>query len=446
MQRFFELVCSLLGALAVILVLAFRTSRTQGVCYGPGWWRKLLAGGLTLLGLLGIQGDPAGAENWVKNPNLDQGNGAGDESAPEIDEIARLWDEADAVATNKRGPYPFDQAGKDKLLAELKKAAGQVETLVSRNLLTSPEGELLKLDLGRLAAGVGEMRPTEMQGATCYQPMMFTPVRDSLENLEKRLPNLEKLVSGKVSALVLGKVLEKMELDLKTLSARKDGPNQMEKIDETKAAETEKRVREAIAVIRATSSAGAPSGTKGPDSQPGFSNPEFSQTWNEVSEAFSAQEALLGKPSTEKQRDAEEKERGEAGKALDEMVSKGLLGSDEGTLVKKELEFNQESIRIDPPSDSQVECYEQMYISPMKMTMDRLAQRLPLLGKIVAAGKLNPLVGERVLAALEKDLQSLRESRGSSDATEADLRKSEEMEKEAAGRIDQLKALLGKDK
>ena len=448
MQKAIEVAVSILGALIVILLLVLRPDHKRNASQGPAWWRKLVAGGLTLLGLLGVQGSPARAENWIRNPNLEGTKNSGQEASPEISELARIWDDADAAASGKKGDYPFDSAGKQKLLADLESAGSVVDSLVGRGTLSTDEGKLLKADFESLAKGVQRKRPTEMKGATCYKPMMFTPAGDSLGRLEERLPSLEKLSSGKVSPIVFEKVLSRMEQDLATLATRKSGGEDRE-IDEKKASETEKRVREAITRLRESSIGGARSQwSSSPDvsADSPETEPEFAGGWKEVIEAFAAQDAILTRPSTEKERQDEDKETNEARKALEMLVSKKLLSSGESDLVENELKFNSEVIRIDPPSDSNVECYKRMMITPLQRSLERLDQRLPVLQKVLEGKRVNRLVGDRVLAALESDLKILVEARGSAKGEESELKRAVGLEKTVAAMIDELKSVLGQSR
>ena len=125
-----------------------------------------------------------GAE--VAKPGLDR--------APQWQRLMRVWTEAEEVSSGKRGAYPFDEAGKKKLLVELAACGKEVDALTTKKLLTTPEAGLLKKELDRLTKGVQRKRPTSMKRATCYKPAppLSWPYY-GLQRLEGRLALLEKL-------------------------------------------------------------------------------------------------------------------------------------------------------------------------------------------------------------------------------------------------------------
>ena len=133
--------------------------------------------------------------------------------------LTKVWSEAEEVAAGRRGAYPFDAAGKKAMLEALARAGNDVEALARQGLVTSPEASLLAKDLQRLTLGVQAKRPTEMQMATCYRPMMLRPGRESLRRLSERLPLLERMASAKVvHREVLARVASQMQRDLDTLA------------------------------------------------------------------------------------------------------------------------------------------------------------------------------------------------------------------------------------
>ena len=70
-----------------------------------------------------------------------------------------------------------------------------------------------------------------MRMATCYEPMMMTPARDSMTRLSARLPLLEKLAAAEtLQPGVVRKVLASVEQDLVTLSK----PAMIERLPEAK--------------------------------------------------------------------------------------------------------------------------------------------------------------------------------------------------------------------
>ena len=67
------------------------------------------------------------------------------------------------------------------------------------------------------ADGVAAKRPAEMKMATCHEPMMVVPARDSLERLAERVGLLEQLATEQV---LLPEVFEKTLGTMGTTSRR----------------------------------------------------------------------------------------------------------------------------------------------------------------------------------------------------------------------------------
>jgi len=170
---------------------------------------------------------------------------------PEWKRLEATWREATEVATGKRGPYPFDDAGKEKLLADLEAAVADVEALRQRKALTDAAAGLLKQDLALLVSGVEDKRPTEMRMATCYAPIAFTPVQNSVERLTDRLPLLEKLAGdAKLLPQVVRKVLATVERDIATLADDKL-TSRVPEPDRLKAEEIRRSAAALVAKLRA---------------------------------------------------------------------------------------------------------------------------------------------------------------------------------------------------
>jgi hypothetical protein len=208
-------VALLLAILGVDLIRACRT--------GPQWKRRLIGAGLVLLMALGFT--PMGG----CNATAEEGTPAtfADPAAPakELSEskgwqrILDAWNEAGEIASGKRGDYPFDEKGKQQVLANLNQAEADAAELQKAKLISEPEAGLLLKDLAVLTAGVQAKRPTEMKMATCYEPVALRPGRDSFTRLSDRLPLLEKLAAAEtLHREVAEKVLVSIEADIATLS------------------------------------------------------------------------------------------------------------------------------------------------------------------------------------------------------------------------------------
>ena len=133
--------------------------------------------------------------------------------------LTATWREASEIASGKRGAYPFDAKGKKRVLAAVDTAVADVDALAKAGLLSEAEMGLLKIDLAELKAGVQAKRPTEMRMATCYEPMMMTPARDSVRRLAARLPLFDRLASDEaLQPDVARRALAAIEADHATLS------------------------------------------------------------------------------------------------------------------------------------------------------------------------------------------------------------------------------------
>jgi hypothetical protein len=208
--RTLNLVLGLLGLLAIAGLLLARVDLARVARRGPRWRRRLLAAGLSLLSALGLtppaQAAPA-TTAAARGPTL--------ATAPEWKRVQQIWTEADEIASGKRGPYPFDAAGKKRVLDALAAARKDIESLVKAKVLSPPEGTLLSKELDRMIAGVQEKRVKAAVHASCYEPMPYRVGRDALQRLADRAPLLAKLAAGRrVDPAVLQKIARTIEADL----------------------------------------------------------------------------------------------------------------------------------------------------------------------------------------------------------------------------------------
>ncbi len=145
-------------------------------------------------------------------------------------------------------PYPFTDKGKAKLVERIQESQGLVQGLQGEGLLTPTEAGLLEADIATLLAGVYAKRPREMEMATCYEPMMYTPRRDALESLAPRVELLEGLAAQQtLQAEVVVRVLELVRKDLTMLSTQDGAP--LNPDEQARADDVERRVTAAIATI-----------------------------------------------------------------------------------------------------------------------------------------------------------------------------------------------------
>jgi hypothetical protein len=169
-----------------------------------------------------------------------------------------VWSEAEEIASGKRGDYPFDEAGKKRMLDEMTIVGRDINELLDAGLLSEPEAGLLSADLSVLAAGVQAKSPTEMRMITCYEtgPRIppYTPTRDSLERLTARLPLLERLAADeKVHPAAVRKALVSIERDLAQL-AGPDAVNRLPEADRAKAERLRDRVGALLVKLKALTS------------------------------------------------------------------------------------------------------------------------------------------------------------------------------------------------
>jgi len=254
-ERIGLLLLSIAGTIVVALLFfaGFDLYREAGK--GPRLKQKLVTAGLCLLAWLGIisgtaQGTAAEPPMIARATPADiiaRNQGLGE--MPVWKSIETTWEQAMEVASGKKGSYPFDGKGKKALLASLGDAQKQIDGLVAGGALTEREASLLKGEFSYLARAVGEFRPTEMQMATCYEPMDISSVaKDRVERISQRLSLIEKMQkAGTVKPEVASKVISTLELDVAALNNRKE----IDSLRGEDRARAEKMVKKAQGEIRA---------------------------------------------------------------------------------------------------------------------------------------------------------------------------------------------------
>ena len=223
-ERLLNALLALVGVLAVAALALLGLDAWRAARTGPRWRRRLVTAGLALLATVGVPACESGAEPQRPVTGQTPADPTPLPDTPEWKHVEATWREAREVASGKRGRYPFDRAGKERLLADLKKALAGVEALHQRAALGDAAAGLLKQDLALLEHGVQEKRPTEteMEMASCYEAMALRPVEDSMTRLSARLPLLEKLATdAKVQPRVVSKVIATVERDIATLGDEK---------------------------------------------------------------------------------------------------------------------------------------------------------------------------------------------------------------------------------
>lgn len=313
-------------------------------------------------------------------------------------EFLQTWASAEKIADGRLGPYPFDEQGKTTLLHALGRLPEQIDQLVKSGLLQPAEGDLLKLDGEHLTQAVQEMRPRELVDASCYEPVMFTPVKNSFKRLSDRLPFLEKVTGNKISPLTAVKVMAAIQKDLEIL--RKRNPEaSFDAVAEEEARHLEERI---VANLKSLEERGIRLGEN--------ALPPADEA-RAVIERVNRENLELSKTtSTMADRELAEQRHNEGIKAIHLLVELKALSRAEGDLNILELQNIREDILREPPVDSNVTCYRRAFVSPARVSWKRLEARLPLLEKLVAQKGVHAETAKKIIQSLEADLRRLTEN------------------------------------
>ncbi len=447
--RAYHLLLGLAGVVAVAVLLLLRADVDAQARRGPRWRQRILVAGILLLAAFGL--GPACKGGVTPKPRsysntsglqTDPGTHAGGKAPrPAIQEAAYrdtaewkqiqyVLGEAEAVASGKRGSYPFDRAGKKQLLAALQKAQGNADSLAKKKLLALAEVGLLKVDLAQLRQRVNGFRPTEMRMATCYEKKSIPyPAELSTRRLKLRLPLLKQLAAAKrLHPVVVRKVLVRVEKNLNTLET----PTEVSKLNQAAQADARKLVTEVrVALTSVKKRLDKPPVTRAALS----GDPRWQQVvafWRYITPL-----APISSKTTTTQRKAADAKKKLAEAAMDGLVKAGALTAAEAKLLKAEANRLRGELYRSPPADQRVDCYDQMRLDPARVSLGRLQVRLPLLQKMVAAGRVKPPVLTRVLPAVRRDLKQLTDPKALQP-----LRPEER--KKAAALATQLKAVLAR--
>ncbi len=143
------------------------------------------------------------------------------EETPEWKALTAAWKDAERATSGPVMDYPFDEAGKKKILAGLATASESVGALEGKGLLSAAEADLLRKELASLTGFVRwkrEKSPDGMYG-TCYDMAYIpTPPVRSVHDLSEQLPLLEKLATEKkLDAPAVRRILETVQAQLAAL-------------------------------------------------------------------------------------------------------------------------------------------------------------------------------------------------------------------------------------
>ena len=335
-------------------------------------------------------------------------------ASPEWKKITATWTEAGEIAAGKKGPYPFDEKGKKRLLDALNGISADIEKLHGSELLSDAEAGLLTRELATLRDAVERKRPKELEAATCYKPMALpAPAQASIKRLTERLPLLEGMAaSDRLHSSVATKVLDTIEADAKVLADKKQ-TEALSETDRLKATELSVKATAQVERIRARLAA-----AQGGDSL------EDNPNWKTILNAWTTAGALADQGSTTAQRRDADKLLDQARLKAKELAAAGLLARAEADLLCADADRLHERIYATMPTDSKVTCYDMACVPAAKESLERLNKRLPLLKQLAADGKLHPAAVRKVLPVIEADLKTLSDTKetgklGSTDQTQA---------------------------
>ena len=400
-QRALGLLTGLCGLALVMALIVVGLDLRRAARTGPQWKRRLLAAGLVVVGMLGLYACDGGepGDGGSATSTVTAGGPADSDLArtPEWQRLTATWSEAEQIASGKRGDYPFDEAGKKRMLERLAEVGTDIGALEAEGVLTAAEAGLLTKELATLTEGVQAKRPTAMIVASCYEVMGVQPARESMERLAVRLPLLAQLAAAEtLRSEVLKKALGTVEQDLVTLRE----PGALGQLPEEKRAEAEQLRDAAAGHVRRIRARLAGETTQLQDAA----------EWKTILDAWhTAAPLAVSGVSTTAQREATDKKLAAAREAITKLAAAGLLQPGEARLLGMEADRLKTDIYASPPTDidPQVMCYKMAFLPPARASLDRLAARAAILEELAASDALAPAAMAKVLASVEADLKTL---------------------------------------
>lgn len=396
-QRALNLAVALVGVLFV-LSLVFLGLDIGRVAGRSPWRQRLLTAGVLLLASFGLTmgcSRESSGNNTAGGATTSSTTPAESDLAdtPQWKQLTAAWREAEEIASGSRGGYPFTPSGQKKVLQSLADAAVSADSLQRAGLLSSPEAGLLKEDLLVLTKRVKHFRTTDLRGATCYIPMPIPTAKASADRLSARLPLLEKLAAQQtIHPEVVDKTLKNLEADLKDVRENK-AP--LSPADRKQANQVARDVRVQLGKIRARMSGRT-------------SALDDSKDWQIISAAWKEATPLaVTGTSTTRQRESAKAKLDAARTAAANLVAARLITGPEGRLILSEADQLQQDIYRNPPTDTQVSCYDMAYLPPARQSLDRIAARLSLLQQLAQGGVVHRTAVEKVVASVEADLKEL---------------------------------------
>ena len=431
-QRAIDVLLAIAGLVTVAGLVLVGVDLRRAAGTGPRWKRRLISAGLVLLAALGMAScEEEGTARPGDGTEVQSTAGTALENTRQWQRLCAAWKEAGEIASGKRGPYPFNEAGQKRVLKSLEQTASDIDSLRKAGHLSEPEAALLTKELAELAAGVQAKRPTEMRNATCYEPMSlnFQEI-ESVGRLSQQLPLLEKLAAAEtLKPEVVEKVLGRIEEDLARLDDA-DVIEQLPPAERRSAPKVRDQVKRQVQRIRARLA--------------GDARLENTPEWKTVTDAWRYVVPLAeSRKSSRAQRKLVDEKLNAAKAAAATLAAAGLITAVEAQLLVEEADGLRTTIYRDPPTDPQVLCYDMMYVTPAADSLERLAKRVPLLKKLAEEGGLHRGVLDRVLPTVEADLKRLSDEEQLEKLTAEKRVRAVGLRREVRAALDEINGLLG---
>ena len=287
-----------------------------------------------------------------------------------------------------------------KIVTEKLKSAGKaISALSAAGLLSTAEATMLMIDMGRLKSDLVQDPPTDSK-VTCYD-YAFTPgVELSLGSLAKRVKLFREVIAAdRIAPAAMDRIVERVERELAQLTdpkqqvhnlLRTDAGRRMAKKVHAEVSALVVQVKRKVLIERLGKTSG----------------------WQAVETTLKAAGPLAkSHRSTSAQRVAIVKQMDTAKARISALAAAGLLAAGEAELLTGELARLKKEIYLTAPTDSRVSCYEMMAPDPVGDSTKRLTKRIPVLGKLVESGKLNPLIARKLLPSLRADIKTLTDAK-----------------------------------
>ncbi len=311
--------------------------------------------------------------------------------------ITKSHDEATAIADGSQGRYPFDKAGKERVLRELGEAQASCDVLRKAGQLTAAEAALMKQRLARLTTTVNRFRHKEFR-ASCYKPMARkSPASLSLSRLTARLPHLRRLAaSRRLHHDVVRKILAGVTADLKVLQEKHQMDQLLSKAPQTRAILLAKQVQRQVKRVHKQL-------RRPPKVRAGVTR---SPQWKVFAKAWAVVLPFAdgSRRPTQLERRTARKWLTSAHQASNDLVAAKLLTAAEAEILYGELSLLGRRIGPGPSANGRMTCYKPSIVSPLKESWNRLDSRLSILQKLVKQGRISKAVRDRVMPSLQRDL------------------------------------------